>query len=55
MVKSMSLSSIAAGVARLIIELHPEPVKTFSDRPQSLNLEKNFSTLLKSQTLRQID
>jgi len=40
LVESMSRASIAAGADGLIIEVHPDPVKAFSDGPQSLKPEK---------------
>jgi len=45
MVESMSRASIAAGADGLIIEVHPDPVKAFSDGPQSLKPAK-FSKLM---------
>ena len=47
MVESMSRASIAAGADGLIIEVHPDPVKAFSDGPQSLKPSK-FSRLMKN-------
>ena len=47
MVESMSRASIAAGADGLIIEVHPDPVKAFSDGPQSLKPEK-FSRLMEN-------
>jgi len=47
MVESMSRASIAAGADGLIIEVHPDPVKAFSDGPQSLK-PKKFSKLMKN-------
>ena len=47
LVESMSRASIAAGADGLIIEVHPDPVKAFSDGPQSLKPSK-FSRLMKS-------
>ena len=47
MVESMSRASIAAGADGLIIEVHPDPVKAFSDGPQSLKPSK-FSKLMKN-------
>jgi 3-deoxy-7-phosphoheptulonate synthase len=47
MVESMSRASIAAGADGLIIEVHPDPVKAFSDGPQSLKPEK-FAKLMKN-------
>ncbi len=46
MVESISLTSITTGADELIIEVHPDPVKSCSDGPQSLNLAK-FPTLCK--------
>ncbi|MDE1045541.1 MAG: hypothetical protein OSA05_09725 [Nitrospinaceae bacterium] len=46
MVESISLTSITTGAEGLIIEVHPDPVKAYSDGPQSLNLAK-FPTLCK--------
>ncbi len=45
MVESMSRASIAAGADGLIIEVHPDPVKAFSDGPQSLKPAK-FASLM---------
>ena len=45
MVESMSRASIAAGADGLIIEVHPDPVKAFSDGPQSLKPAK-FAKLM---------
>ena len=45
MVESMSCASIAAGADGLIIEVHPDPVKAFSDGPQSLKPDK-FARLM---------
>lgn len=45
MVESMSRASIAAGADGLIIEVHPDPVKAFSDGPQSMKPAK-FSKLM---------
>ena len=47
MVESMSRASIAAGADGLIIEVHPDPVKAFSDGPQSLKPSK-FSKIMKN-------
>jgi 3-deoxy-7-phosphoheptulonate synthase len=47
MVESMSRASIAAGADGLIIEVHPDPVKAFSDGPQSLKPEK-FARLMEN-------
>ena len=47
MVESMSRASLAAGADGLIIEVHPDPVKAFSDGPQSLKPSK-FSKLMKN-------
>lgn len=47
MVESMSRASIAAGADGLIIEVHPDPVKVFSDGPQSLKPSK-FYRLMKN-------
>jgi 3-deoxy-7-phosphoheptulonate synthase len=47
MVDSMSRASIAAGADGLIIEVHPDPVKAFSDGPQSLKPEK-FDRLMEN-------
>ena len=41
MVESISLTSITTGADGLIIEVHPGPVKAYSDGPQSLNLSKS--------------
>ena len=46
LVESMSRARIAAGADGLIIEVHPDPVKAFSDGPQSLKPSK-FSRLMK--------
>jgi 3-deoxy-7-phosphoheptulonate synthase len=47
MVESMSRASIAAGADGLIIEVHPDPVKAFSDGPQSLKPAK-FDRLMEN-------
>ncbi len=47
MVESMSRASIAAGADGLIIEVHPDPVKAFSDGPQSLK-PKKFARLMEN-------
>ena len=47
MVESMSRASIAAGADGLIIEVHPDPVKAFSDGPQSLKPAK-FTSLMEN-------
>lgn len=47
MVESMSRASIAAGADGLIIEVHPDPVKAFSDGPQSLK-PKKFASLMEN-------
>ena len=47
LVESMSRASIAAGADGLIIEVHPDPVKAFSDGPQSLKPEK-FDRLMEN-------
>ncbi len=47
MVESMSRASIAAGADGLIIEVHPDPIKAFSDGPQSLK-PKNFTRLMEN-------
>ena len=47
MVESMSRASIAAGADGLIIEVHPDPVKAFSDGPQSLKPAK-FAALMEN-------
>jgi 3-deoxy-7-phosphoheptulonate synthase len=39
-VPSMAMAAIAAGVDSLMIEVHPNPAKAFSDGPQSLTLER---------------
>lgn len=44
-VSSMALASVACGVDGLMIEVHPNPEKAFSDGPQSLNF-KNFGRLV---------
>jgi 3-deoxy-D-arabino-heptulosonate 7-phosphate (DAHP) synthase len=46
MVESISLTSIITGADELIIEVHPGPVKAYSNGPQSLKLAK-FPTLCK--------
>lgn len=45
-VASMSKAAVAAGADGLIIEVHPDPEKAFSDGPQSLLL-KDFNKLMK--------
>jgi 3-deoxy-7-phosphoheptulonate synthase len=47
MVESMSRASIAAGADGLIIEVHPDPAKAFSDGPQSLKPAK-FASLMEN-------
>ncbi len=47
MVESMSRASIAAGADGLIIEVHPDPIKAFSDGPQSLK-PKKFARLMEN-------
>jgi 3-deoxy-7-phosphoheptulonate synthase len=47
LVESMSRASIAAGADGLIIEVHPDPVKAYSDGPQSLKPSK-FAKLMKN-------
>ncbi len=47
MVESMSRASIVAGADGLIIEVHPDPVKAFSDGPQSLKPAK-FASLMEN-------
>jgi 3-deoxy-7-phosphoheptulonate synthase len=47
MVESMSRASIAAGADGLIIEVHPDPAKAFSDGPQSLKPGK-FASLMEN-------
>ncbi len=47
MVESMSRASIAAGADGLIIEVHPDPIKAFSDGPQSLK-PKKFAKLMEN-------
>jgi 3-deoxy-7-phosphoheptulonate synthase len=47
MVESMSRASIAAGADGLIIEVHPDPVRAFSDGPQSLKPAK-FARLMEN-------
>jgi 3-deoxy-7-phosphoheptulonate synthase len=46
LVAPMAKAAIAAGADGLIIEVHPEPKKAFSDGPQSLKYEK-FTALMK--------
>ena len=45
LVSPMSLASVAAGADGLIIEVHPNPAKAFSDGPQSLTLP-DFAALM---------
>ena len=47
MIKPVSLASIAAGAAGLIIEVHPNPARALSDGPQSLTPE-NYRDLMAS-------
>ncbi len=47
MIESMSRASIAAGADGLIIEVHPDPAKAFSDGPQSLKPAK-FAKLMEN-------
>lgn len=44
-VPSMALAAVACGANGLMIEVHPQPEKAFSDVPQSLNF-KSFKTLV---------
>lgn len=44
-VPSMALAAVACGANGLMIEVHPQPEKAFSDGPQSLNF-KSFKTLV---------
>jgi 3-deoxy-7-phosphoheptulonate synthase len=46
MVEAISLTSITTGADGLFIEVHPDPVKAYSEGPQSLKLAK-FSLLCK--------
>lgn len=46
-VDSMSRAAIAAGADGLMIEVHPDPARAFSDGPQSLKPEK-FARLVKT-------
>ncbi len=45
LVAPMSLASVAAGADGLIVEVHPDPAKAFSDGPQSLTLP-DFAALM---------
>lgn len=45
LVTPLSLAAIAAGADGLLIEVHPEPSKAFSDGPQSLTLDR-FAMLM---------
>jgi len=44
-VAPMSYAAVAAGADGLLIEVHPEPEKAFSDGPQSLT-PKNFASMM---------
>jgi len=44
-VPSMSYAAVAAGADGLMVEVHPQPEKAFSDGPQSLNF-KSFGNLV---------
>lgn len=46
LVPALALAGIAAGADGLIIEIHPEPDRAWSDGPQCLNFE-GFSSLMK--------
>lgn len=47
LVKRMSMAAVAAGADGLIVEIHPEPAKAYSDGQQSLRPEK-FGDLMKA-------
>lgn len=47
LVKPMSMAAVAAGADGLIVEIHPEPSKAYSDGQQSLKPEK-FGELMKA-------
>jgi len=51
LVESLSLASIAAGADGLIIEVHHEPEKAFSDGAQSLKPKKFKELMLKAKTI----
>lgn len=51
LVESLSLGSIAAGADGLIIEVHHEPEKAFSDGAQSLKPKKFKELMLKAKTI----
>lgn len=51
LVESLSLASIAAGADGLIIEVHHEPEKAFSDGAQSLKPKKFKELMIKSKTI----
>jgi len=44
-VPSMSYAAVAAGADGLMVEVHPQPEKAFSDGPQSLNFN-SFGNLV---------
>ncbi len=46
MVLPMSLAAVAAGADGLMIEVHPDPERAWSDGPQSIHLER-FADLMK--------
>ncbi|GAB4364385.1 MAG: 3-deoxy-7-phosphoheptulonate synthase [Calditrichia bacterium] len=46
LIEPMSLAAVAAGADGLIIEVHPDPQKAWSDPQQALSFEQ-FSTLMK--------
>jgi len=46
-VPAMSYAAIAAGADGIMVEVHPDPEKAFSDGPQSLTLEKFKSMMEK--------
>ena len=47
MVQPLAMAGIAAGADGLMVEVHPEPDKAFSDGPQSLKPEL-FEELMES-------
>lgn len=41
----MARAGVAAGADGMIVEIHPDPAKAWSDGPQSLN-EKNYLKMM---------
>lgn len=53
-VSSMAVASVAAGADGLMIEVHPQPEKAFSDGPQSLNFDAFAKVMRKIKTLLEV-